>query len=505
MINTKDSKLLLEFELHCKSIQQATAAISDESFKDKDARIRKAQKDYVYFVEYYFPHYAKSECGWFHKRAAKEIKENPTAQFLMEWARGHAKSTHFDIMIPLWLKMQEVRTINTMVLISKNEAAANRLLADVQAELQHNQRYINDFGVQFNYGNWEDGEFTTRDGVFFIALGRGQTPRGLRNGANRPDYIVWDDIDDDEMCRNPKRVREVCDWLQEAVFGTMDMGQGRFIGVGNRIGKVSVIAYFATKKGIIHIKVNALNKHGEPNWKEKYTKEQIQAIRNFMGLRAFEKEYMNNPITEGTIFKNAWIRFGKMYKLREYEMLVAYGDPSFKDHGDFKAIRFWGKKGKELHLINCYVRQSTVSSFVKWWYDFHESIPADVIVYHYMEANFMQDIILDEFEEEGLRRGYQLPIRPDTRKKPDKLQRVESISPFWERGFVTYNEKLKDNPDMQAGIEQTLAIEKGSKTNDDAPDADEGAIWILQKNMRNDSDLQNGVTLGMREVSDNSY
>ena len=48
----------------------------------------------------------------------------------------------------------------------------------------------------------------------------------------------------------------------------------------------------------------------------------------------------------------------------------------------------------------------------------------------------MQDMILDDFTEEGNLRGYQLPITGDTRKKPDKFQRIEAISPLWERGFV---------------------------------------------------------------------
>ena len=96
----------------------------------------------------------------------------------------------------------------------------------------------------------------------------------------------------------------------------------------------------------------------------------------------------------------------------------------------------------------------------------------------------MQDTILDEFTAEGELRGYQLPIMGDYRKKPEKVQRIEAISPLWERGFVYYNEALKDSVDMQTGIDQTLALERGSKVHDDAPDADEGAIWKLQKHTR---------------------
>lgn len=40
---------------------------------------------------------------------------------------------------------------------------------------------------------------------------------------------------------------------------------------------------------------------------------------------------------------------------------------------------------------------------------------------------------------------------------------------------------------MQVGIEQTLALEHGSRAHDDAPDADEGAIFILQRQGRVDA------------------
>ena len=144
----------------------------------------------------------------------------------------------------------------------------------------------------------------------------------------------------------------------------------------------------------------------------------------------------------------------------------------------------WGKTGRELHLIACYVRQDTVSGMVRWLYNFDESLPEDVAVSYYMEANFMQDTILDEFEAEGYIRGYQLPVMPDKRKKPDKIQRIEAISPFWERGYVFYNEALRNDTDMETGIDQTLSLARGSRAHDDVPDANKKAIYKLQKGSR---------------------
>ena len=112
-----------------------------------------------------------------------------------------------------------------------------------------------------------------------------------------------------------------------------------------------------------------------------------------------------------------------------------------------------------------------ISEMVRWFYDLHERISGKAICDYYIEANFLQDIILDEFEREAKLRGYMLPIRPDKRKKPDKFQRIEAISPLWERGVVYYNIDKKNDKDMLTGITQLLAFEKGSRSHDDAPDA----------------------------------
>ena len=376
-----------------------------------------------------------------------------------------------------------------MVTVGKSEDSAIRLLGDLQAELEYNQKLIADFGEQKNLGSWLEGEFKTKGGAKFLAVGRGQSPRGLRDREARPDYIIIDDLDDDELCRNEKRVKDLTDWVKEALFGSLDVGRGRFIMVGNLISKNSVLANISASKGVHVSEIKAVDKDGHPVWTEKWTKEEAQLYKDFVGYRAWEKEMMHNPINDGTIFKHEWIRYKKVLKLDKYEMLVCYTDPSFKSTtaNDYKACRLWGKIGCELHLIDTYVRQDTVSGMVRWLYNLYDSRPENIAVTFYMEANFMQDIILDEFATEGNLRGYQLPILPDTRKKPEKIQRIEAISPLWERGCVFYNEALKDSPDMEVGIEQTLALERGSRVHDDAPDADEGAIWYLQRNTRQET------------------
>lgn len=492
-----------EWQEHCKRVQSLTdlSALVNESPTQKDKRIKRLQKDYAAFCEYYFPHFLTLRDKTtgevirtvhnapFHNSAALKVKNTPNLKAVFKWPRGHAKSTHFDIFLPLWLMFQPKRLINVMVVVGKSEESAIGLLSDIQAELEFNQRIIADFGEQKAVGNWQEGQFVTQSDVAFFARGRGQSPRGLRYKEARPDYIVIDDLDDDELCRNEKRVKDLTDWVKEALFGALDVGRGRFIMVGNLISKNSVLANIADTKGVYVSEIKAVDKDGEPVWKEKWTKEEAEEAAAFMGYRSWQKEMMHNPIKDGTIFRHEWIRYKKVLPLHKYEMLVCYTDPSFKSTtaNDYKASRLWGKIGNELHLIDCYVRQDTVSGMVRWLYNLYESTRDKVAIRFFMEANFMQDIILDEFTTEGNLRGYQLPILPDKRKKPEKIQRIEAISPLWERGFVFYNEALKDTPDMQVGIEQTLSLERGSRVHDDAPDADEGAIWYLQRNTRQES------------------
>lgn len=479
---------------HCETVQAATAVNINETQAQRLARIRHLRTDYAAFVDYYFPHWTinpetgkATPCAPFHVSAANKILKDRNLKAAFQWHRGAAKSTNMDVFVPMWLMAQEHREINVMVLVGKSEDNAKTLLGDIQAELQYNQRYIHDFGEQYNVGTWEEGEFVTRSEVAFFARGRGQSPRGLRYRSHRPDYVVIDDLDDDELVESPARVTKLFDWVRSALFGTLDGGRGRFIMVGNLIAKNSVLAKWCDIKSVHVTKVNIYDSKGDISWASKWTPQEVKDIENVVGYRAFQKEYMNNPIIEGAIFRNEWIRWGKRPAWSKFSELVLYIDPSFKGSikNDYKAAKLWGKAGTMLYHLRAFVRQSSVAEMVRWCYDLYEwTREQGISVRWYMEANFMQDTILDEFRREGELRSYQLPITGDKRKKPDKFQRVEAISPLWERGFVVYDETQKDDPDMIAGIDQTLAFEKGMRGHDDAPDADEGAIWLLQRDTR---------------------
>lgn len=336
-----------QWKEHCKRIQSITdtTALANETPAQKDRRKKRLLSNYAAFCEYYFPHFLTLRDKTtgevvrtvhnapFHNQAARKVMDTPNLKAVFMWPRGHAKSTHFDIFMPLWLMLHPKRLINFMVVVGKSQDSANRLLGDIQAELEYNQRIIADFGQQKNLGLWTAGEFKTSSGVKFLAVGRGQSPRGLREREARPDYIVIDDLDDDELCRNERRVRELTDWVKEALFGALDVGRGRFIMVGNLISKTSVLANICKTKGVHVSTIYAVDSEGNPVWREKWTKEEAREYADFVGYRAWNKEMMHNPIVEGTVFRQEWIRWAKRPAWKDFSEFVLYIDPSWKKIG----------------------------------------------------------------------------------------------------------------------------------------------------------------------------
>lgn len=504
--NTRDA--LRDWQLHNEEVRQQTAVNRSESRAVQLARIARARKDYAFFVEYYFPHFAKCPSGKFQIRAANRILKIKNLKAVFKWARAHAKSTHMDVFIPLWLKCQVVREMNVMVIVGKSQDNANTLLADLQSELQFNQRYINDFGEQYNSGHWAEGNFVTRDGCAFFALGRGQSPRGLRYRDQRPDYIVIDDLDDDELTLNASRVSKLTDWVKEALFGTLDGGRGRFIMVGNLIGKDSVLARISETEGVEVSQVNIYDKNGNITWKEKWTKDEVQEMEKFMGYRSFQKEYMNNPLIEGAVFNE--LTFGEVPPLQKFHFLLAYADPSPSNNvndrkNSTKALWLMGYHDNKMYVITGFLDRVTNDEFVDWFYAADSYVNNKTQLYNYIENNTLQAPFFDQvfmplFYKKGVESGYHIGVLPDTRKKPDKFSRIEGgLEPWVRTNRLVFNIQEKDNPHMKRLVEQFKMFSPGMKAPADGPDAIEGGVWIINQKMATLS--TDSYTIGRRSAN----
>ena len=501
-LDPKFAKLIADYDRHCKRIAQSTTINIHETAQAKLDRVRNLEKDYVSWFEYYFPEFASVKCAWFHKRMANTVINNQRLRYLTELYRSAGKSVHIDMGLPLFLYLVK-RDLKFMLLVGETEPKAKQLLSGIQAELQFNNRIKNDYGEKYSQGSWADGDFTTADGTKFMSLGFGQNPRGAREGANRPDYIVVDDVDSKKHVNNDRLMRESVDYITEDVWGCFDTnstGTERFIFANNNFHKNSITNrlknFFKetitkskqrkessnTKYKVLTVKAVKDLKEFEPEWPEKSGAEYWKEKFDNMPYRSFMREYMHTHIEDGAIFKHEDIIYADPLPLGKYEALCFYGDLSYKDRGDFKSLWLVGKIGKEFHILLGYLRQKSRADCARWLYDVYEKYNLHKYNIRYkIEGLFAMDDFISDFDREGEQRGYYIAVVADKRPKEGKFDRVESLSGFFERRNVIFNAKMR-TADQTTLIEQFLAFEKGSQAHDDGPDSIHGAFSELNIN-----------------------
>jgi hypothetical protein len=330
-----------------------------ETKREQQERIARAKVDVKYFVETYLKHYATAESADFHVYLASYVKRHKTAKVLVRWGRGLAKSVWCDTIIPLWLWLQD--DIHFFIIVGNNFDKAKKLLGDMQAEFEANQLLIHDFGEQITSGSWEKGDFRTKNGFIAKALGMGQSPRGLRVGAQRPDYIVCDDLEDKDTSKNPQRQMEVVIWIEQDLLPTMDSATRRYLHPNNNPFPVSIQGLLEERhpKWKLH-RIDACPGAARlPRWAAKYAKNYYAELETELGTLALEAEYNNNPHAEGAVFKDEFVIWDKTPHINHYNHLLAYWDVAYSDAktADYNAVKVWGLKGVRFYLVNAFVRQ----------------------------------------------------------------------------------------------------------------------------------------------------
>ncbi len=492
----EDRKYFKLWQQYRENSAKATPIDLNETAVAKQQRIAQLEKRLEEWFKYYFPNFYTSEPAPFHIAATKRILKNPEYYEVRSWSRELAKSAR-TMMEVLYLTLTGKK--KNVLLVSSTGDNAERLLLPYKAILEVNNRIINDYGVQESLGNWEASEFITKKGVAFRALGAGQSPRGTRNDADRPDVILLDDIDTDEECRNPQRIKTKVKWINEALYATRSISNPLlWIACGNIIAKYCAITEMA-KVADKHEIINIRDKNGKSTWKRN-TEKHIDRALSKIPWSAQQKEYFNNPISEGDIFKE--LTYGKVPRLSSCDQVVVYADPSTsnKDRGrnkqaSYKSVVVVGSKGRKRYVYRCWVEQTSNAKFVDWLYEAYLYLKENNVDTKriYIENNSLQDphyqqVLLPLIYDKANDYGFTLPVTEDKRKKADKFFRIEgTLEPLNRLGNLIFNIKEKAEPNMIRMHDQMIGVSESAKVMD-APDALEGACWliqnrIIQKNM----------------------
>lgn len=474
---------------------------SDINPTDTETEIRqrreRLEKNDEEWFKYYFAMYCTCESAAFHKKATGRLMRNNRWYEVRAWSRELAKSARSMMEIS---KLALTKKIRNVLLISNSADNAERLLLPFMANFEENQRIIQDYGQQKKPGAWETGEFTCMSGCSFRAIGAGQSPRGTRNKNFRPDFILVDDIDTDEECRNPERIKTKWKWLEEALIPTMSVsGNYRILFNGNIIALDCCIKRAIEKatelkaKGIGHVDIiNIRGKDGLSVWPEKNSEEDIDLFLSLVSAAAAQKEFFNNPVVDGGVF--AEITYGKVPALSKFKFLVIYGDPAPGENktkkSSTKTVCLLGKLAGRLYLIKTFLDRGLNAEFVEWYIKLLEFVGGKTTVYCYMENNKLQDPFFQQVFQPIVRRirrerKISLYITGDEEKKTDKATRIEAnLEPLNREGNLVLNEAEKDNPHMKRMAEQFKLFNLQLTYPADGPDCVEGGNRIIDRKAR---------------------
>lgn len=483
-ITLQDKAAIREWEQLVRSIASASSIDLTEDVRETRARIERLERNPEKWFEYYFPTYYKCKPAHFHTVATRRLLEHNRWFEVRAWSRELAKSSR-SMMEILYLAL--TRQIRNVLIISNSKDNAIRLLAPIKASLEASKRIEQDYGTQRRFGDWADAEFTTLSGVSFRAIGAGESPRGTRNEAFRPDFILFDDIDTDEECRNPERIRTKWEWVERAVFPTVSVsGNYRYLFNGNIIAKDCIITRARERADHVDI-VNIRDKDGKSSWAEKNSEEDIDAILSRISTAAAMAEYFNTPISAGQVF--AELTWGKCPPMTKLPFVICYGDPSPSNKAaksksaSFKANILLGFYEGKYYVYTCYLEQCTNDIYLDNFYRIRDYVGDSTAIYFYNENNALQDPFWEQvyvplLAQKAAEKGA-LAITPDTRPKINKYARIEAaLEPLVRSSRLIFNESERTNPHMMRLAEQFELFAPGLPAPADGPDCLEGAKFI---------------------------
>ncbi|MCT3661056.1 hypothetical protein HZR00_00815 [Elizabethkingia anophelis] len=497
-----DKEWLSEWKEFGDNIDNATPIDLNESAVTKLKRIAYLEANDEEWFRYYFPNFYTSSPAVFHLMSTRKVMDNPEFYLVRSWARELSKSGRTMMEV---LKLALTGKKKNILLVSNSYDNAERLLMPYKVILERNNRILNDYGTQKKIGSWEEGEFTTRKGVAFRALGAGQSPRGTRNNEIRPDVILIDDIDTDEDCLNPEIIEKRVSWIEKALIPTRSISNPLLIIVcGNIIAEYCCITELGEKADDWE-KINIRDENGVSTWPQKNSEEAIDRVLESISYESSQTEYFNNPMKAGKTFKNLVDK--PPFVLKECDYVVIYADPatsnSESSKSSSKAVEIIANKGFDFNIHKVWLDQMTNAKFVDYLFEAYFILKKEGVdpIYIYVENNSLQNphyeqVLLPLIYQKSVELNVALPIRPDERKKPGKWVRIEgTLEPKVRLEQLTFNENEEKNPHMQRLKKQFKNANAKSKLLD-GPDCAEGGVTII--NDKKVSETGNAIDMVQR-------
>ena len=481
-----DKDYLDEWRKYVDSFKNDNPVNLNETHAERLRRVARLEKSPEEWFRYYFPKYCSAEPTDFHKSATRRLLSHAEWFEVRAWSRELAKSAR-SMMEMCYLAL--TGKIHNVLLVSNSEDNAERLLMPFKAFFEASPRVTQDYGEQQTFGSWTSREFLIKKGCAFRALGWGQSPRGTRNENVRPDFILIDDIDTDEECRNEEIQKNKHKWIEQALFATRSVScPTRILVNGNIIHNDCVVKKLGERADKFEI-VNIRDAEGKSTWPAKNSEEDIDRVLSIISYESQQKEYFNNPMDGSDTFRN--LKYGKLPRVKGCAAVI-YADPSTSDRevtsGSYKAVGVVLMKDATFYVAKVFLDTMSNANFINalfscyQWCSTHGLTDVRVwIENNSLQNPFFEQLLMPMIFEQSKATGIHLPVTGDARAKKDKYTRIEAnLEPLHRNGMLVFNENEQNDPHMQRLVAQFANFSRKQKRMD-GPDMVEGAVFKLKE------------------------
>lgn len=228
--------------------------------------------------------------------------------------RNHAKTAIKCFLIPLFQALEEPETFRHYLNVQSTKEKALAINVSIKTELEENELIREMYGDQIGE-RWTDGQFVLGNGVIFTAISAGQSIRGINYRQIRPDYIVADDLYDEDDINNPESTEKKNRWFMGSLYLARAKSRRCSVHVqGTAINHYDLMAKLEkepsvkshTFKGVKEWATE--DRPGVVLWPELNTYEQLMVDLQRMGSVIFFREIQNEPRDEASaIVKREWL------------------------------------------------------------------------------------------------------------------------------------------------------------------------------------------------------
>ena len=448
---------------------------SPAAIAERRAKVLDPVNGYEYFVNTYFPHYVrsseKSELHEFLFSRLPEILQQPEGINEADAApRGEAKSTLVTRLFSLWTVITGAKKFIVIAMDSIDQAYP--MLEAIKAELEFNPRLKTDFPEMCGQGRvWQAGTIVTASNVKIQVFGSGKKMRGMVHGAFRPDLAILDDIENDEMVRNPDQRDKLEMWLKQTVLQLGAVGtKFDVIYIGTILHYDSVLNRTLNNPFWHGIKFKAMKRWPDrmdlwDRWEELFRNDgemvaeafyqankdemergavtswaargvlALMKIRARDGHATFDSEYQNDPVAgEAAPFANSlnfWVN-------RDSDWIF-YGacDPSLGKAGNSRdpsalCIGGYNRRTGVLDVVEALIKKRLPDKIIS---DIIELQRRYRCVLWGIETVQFQEFLKTELVKRGAAAGIPIPAR-GIKPSADKLLRIESLQPYMQNGQI---------------------------------------------------------------------